>query len=214
MFFISWGSKGAVADVGPAGDRHCDRCNHDGPFTRMVAYRVRHVYWLFRWVTDRTPYLLCGNCGSEYLAGDDDHDVKEERAAIPFWDRRGWTIGLGAIGSVVAMGTIAAAADNVADSGYVLAPHVGDIYEVDLAKMTDKPEARVMRSAMRVTGVKGGSVEMAVANLYYNDWRGVDRDISSGKAAQADYYAPEHAIFPLANLKRMRDDGVVYDIRR
>jgi hypothetical protein len=214
MFFVSWGSKGEVAEIGPAGDRHCDRCNQDGPFTRMVAYRVRHIYWLFRWVTDRTPFLLCGRCGSQYLADQDDHDAKQERDAIPFWDRRGWTIGAGAIGSVIALGSIAAAADSAADSGYVQAPHVGDIYEVDLAKMMDKPEARVMRSAMRITAVKGDSVEVAVANLYYDDWRGVDRDITSGKAAQADYYAPGHASLPVANLKRMRDDGVVYDIHR
>jgi hypothetical protein len=214
MFFISWGSKGAIADVGTAGILHCNRCEHDAPFSKMIAYRIRHIYWLFRWITDKTPYLLCGNCGAEHLADHESFDSQEVRAAIPFWDRRGWTVGLGAIGSVFALGSIAAAADSAADRGYVQAPHVGDIYETDIAQLLKNPEAPSMLSAMRVTGVKGDAVEMEVATTYYTDWRGVDRDINNGKAASHDYYATDRLVLPVASLKRMHDDGVVHDIRR
>ncbi|MDB5706242.1 MAG: hypothetical protein JWN66_3358 [Sphingomonas bacterium] len=214
MFFISWGSKGAFAHVGSAGILHCNRCDHDAPFAKMIAYRIRHIYWIFRWITDRTPYLSCGNCGAEHLADHDAYDAQEVRAAIPFWDRRGWTVGLGAIGSVFALGSIAAAADSAADSGYVQAPHVGDVYETNIAQLLKNPEAPMMLSAMRVTGVKGEAVELQVANTYYTDWRGVDRDLDNGKAAAPDYYAQDRLVIPVANLKRMRDEGVIHDIRR
>jgi hypothetical protein len=214
MFFVSWGSKGAIADVGPAGERHCPRCDKDAPFSKMVAYRVRHVYWLFRWVTDRTPYVMCGNCGSEFVTDEADIPRQESSAAIPFWDKRGWTVGVGAIASMIGLGTIAAAANTAQNASYVQAPRVGDIYETDMAKMVKTPEAPAMLTALRVTGVKNGMVELEMANTYYTDWRGVDRDIDRGKTDREDYYARERLAIPAAALKKMYDEGVVHDIRR
>src|SRR6185503_11682998 len=110
----------------------------------------RHVYWLFRWTTDRTLYRMCGNClGVEYL---EEQAVQPAavKSAIPFMDRRGWTIGAGIIASLFGLGTIAAAADSSENQAFLQAPHAGDVYEVDLARMIDKPEKPVMYSAMRV----------------------------------------------------------------
>ncbi len=214
MFFISWGSRGKLAEVGPAGHRHCAYCDKDSYFTRMVGYTVRHIYWIFRWVTDRTPYLICGNCGAAH--GDDEEQInsKEVTKAISAWDRRGWLAGLGGIGAIIATGSIAAAANHASDQTYVAAPRVGDIYEADLAKMIDKPEASQMYSTIRVVGVTGDKVEVEVANLYYNDWRGVDRDISEGKASAESYYAPEHVAFSHTSIEKMFADGVIHDVRR
>jgi hypothetical protein len=42
----------------------------------------------------------------------------------------------------------------------------------------------------------------------------VDRDINNGKAASADYYAPDRLVIPIADLKKLHDEGTVHDIRR
>lgn len=181
---------------------------------KMLVYRVHHIYWLFRWVTHRTPYLLCDNCGAEYLTDESDISRKEATAAIPFWDKRGWTIGAGAIASMIGLGTLANATDAANNTNYVQAPKVGDIYETDMARMVKTPERPEMMTAMRVTGIRNGVVELEVANTYYTDWRGVDRDIDAGKTDSETYYAPERLAMPVAALKKMYDDGVVHDIRR
>jgi hypothetical protein len=214
MFFVSWGSKGAVANVGDGGVRHCARCDKDAYFAKMIAYRVRHVYWLFRWVTDRTPYVQCGNCGSEYVTDESDVSSQEATAAIPFWDKRGWTIGAGAIASLVGLGTLAGATTAANNRAYVQTPHVGDIYEADMARMVKSPERPEMMTAMRVTAIKNGVVELEVANEYYTDSRGVDRDIREGKADNESYYAHDRLAVPMTALRKMYDEGVVQDVHR
>lgn len=212
MFFISWGSRGGVSEVGPAGQRHCAYCDKDSWFTKMVAYRVRHIYWIFRWVTERIPYMICGNCGAEHGADDGDHVAA--KTAIPKWDRLGWAFGLGGIGALIATGSIAAAADSAANQTQIAAPQIGDVYETDLAKLLTKPEAPVMFSAMRVVKVSASDVELEVANTYYTDSRGVERDMSDGKTTAESYYGGDHLTLPKTSLAKMYADGAVTDVRR
>jgi hypothetical protein len=83
-----------------------------------------------------------------------------------------------------------------------------------MARMVKNPEAPTMLSALRVTKVEGGKVELEMAKLYYTDIRGVDRDVNTGKAANEDYYAPERMLVPIAELNRLYADGIVRDVRR
>lgn len=214
MFFISWGSKGDVSHVGSTGLMHCDRCGKDSSFSQMIAYRVHHIYWIFRWITNRTPFVECGNCGAQYHSEHDGVDAKQVRAAIPFWDRRGWTVVPAAIASLFAIGTIAAAANTQANKSYVQTPHVGDIYEADIARMAKNPEAPVMLSALRVTAVRSGMVEVELAKTYFADVRGLDRDLDEGKGAEGDYYSDTRLAIPVADLDKLYGDGVVKDVRR
>jgi hypothetical protein len=45
--FVWWGSARKLAEVGPAGLRHCGHCDKDAHFTGMVEYSVRHIYGIF-----------------------------------------------------------------------------------------------------------------------------------------------------------------------
>lgn len=214
MFFISWGSRGGFAEVGPAGLRHCAYCDKDSYFTRMVAYTVRHVYWLFRWVTGKTPYLVCGNCGAEH-SDDEMHEAHKDVAkAIPAFDRRGWLVGLGGIGALVATGSIAAASNAATDKTYIAAPQVGDLYEIDVAGLMQRPDAAQMYTAARVVKVASDSVEIEVGTLYYTDWRGVDRDLREGKTSAASYYGGDHATLKRAQVEAMFNDGTLHDVQR
>jgi hypothetical protein len=214
MFFISWGSSSALAQVGDSEIMHCSRCQADTNWSTMIEYTVRHVYWLFRWTTDRTYYRMCGNClGAEYL---DEKVVRPEavKAAIPFLDRRGWTIGAGAIASLFGLGSVAVAQDASQNQAFLQAPRTGDVYEVDLARMLDKPEKPVMYSAMRVVAVQPDAVEVEVADLFYEDLRGVQRDVRERKTDYPGYYNPERLKIAKAELNRMQSEGVIVDVER
>jgi hypothetical protein len=82
---------------------------------------------------------MCGNCGSDYLTDESDISSHAVGAVIPVMDKRGWTIGVGAIASLVGLGTVAAAAETPADKSYVQAPMVGDIYETDMRGWSRHP---------------------------------------------------------------------------
>ncbi len=212
--FISWGSHGALAQVGESEVMHCTGCGQDSYWSTMVSYTVRHVYWLFRWTSDRNYYRMCGNClGTEHL---DERQIPAPavKAAIPFMDRRGWTIGAGIIASIFGLGSIAAAQDASENSAFVQAPRVGDIYEADIAQIVEKPEKPRMYSAMRVVDVRPEGVEVEIADLYYEDLRGVDRDLREGLAARPGYFRDDHIVFPAAALRQMQADGVIIDVER
>lgn len=214
MFFISWGSSGALAQVGESEVMNCSHCAADTNWSTMISYTVRHVYWLFRWTTDRTLYRMCGNClGVEYLE-DKAVEPAAVKQAIPFMDRRGWTIGAAAIASLFGLGTVAVAQDASENQAFVHAPRAGDIYEVDLARMVDKPERPVMYSSMRVIGVEPAGVEVEVADLFYDDLRGVQRDVQEHRTDSPHYFRPEHVKFTNAALDRMYADGVIIDVER
>ena len=100
MFFISWGRRGGVAELGDAGHRHCARCDKDSQFQALVGYTVRHLWWVFRWVSDRKYAVACSNCGAQYAAAESDFDKQRVAKAIPLWDRRGWLAGPAIIGSL------------------------------------------------------------------------------------------------------------------
>lgn len=214
MFFISWGSSGALAQVGESEVMNCSRCDSDTNWSTMVSYTVRHVYWLFRWTTDRTLYRMCGNClGVEYL---DDNAVQPAsvKQAIPFMDRRGWTIGAGIIASIFGLGSVAVAQDASQNQSFVQAPRTGDVYEVDLARIFDNPEKPVMYSAMRVVDVKPGAVEVEIADGFYDDLRGVQRDVREHRTSNPGYFRGERVEIQTAALNRMFAEGAILDVER
>ena len=138
---FSWGSRGGVKELGSCGQRSCPSCQKDSEFAGLVTYTVRHVYWLFRWVTGRKFHMQCTNCGAAFPADSGDFDSAAASKAIPIMDRRGWMFGTGAIGSLVVAGSIAAAADSRNDRAALLAPQQGDFYEMDLARSLDQSSA-------------------------------------------------------------------------
>ena len=208
-----WGARGEAAQVGAAGRFHCNACGKDGSFTRVVSYRVRHAYWLFRWMTGRQLHLVCDNCGASAM---DDMAVgaPEVTRAIPAFDRRGWLAAPALLASLVVIGSIGAAADRAADRGYLARPRVGDIYEVDIARRLGRPEAPVMFTALRVAALRGDQVELEMGNGYYAERRGVDRDIDTGAITRPGYFVGERMMMPKAALAKMYADGVAVDVRR
>ena len=212
MFFASWGAHSEVKDLGPCGVYHCTKCDKDGEFHALLTYRVRHAYWLFRWVTGKQRHTACGNCGSVYQAEQASFGEQAERDAIPFMDRRGWTIGAGIIGSLGVAGAMAAAADTRQNAASISAPHVGDIYEVNTAHLMEKPDRPNMFSAMRVLEVHGGDVSVQVGKSYFESLNGVQRDVREGRTSEPAYYMNDAIVIKSADLKRFYDDGTIADV--
>src|SRR3569832_2868204 len=103
MFFISWGSRMYQRLFGDAGVHHCDICREQRTFRMMVTYKVFHIYWLFRWVTSRTYARICTVCNNGVVVDASAIDPKDAKAAIPFMDRMGWSVGVGGLAALVAI---------------------------------------------------------------------------------------------------------------
>jgi len=210
--FIAWGSSTKVAHVDQIDAQNCDTCGAERPFNVFLRYRVHHLWYLFRWITGKEYLAECTGCGRAIPASSEDYEQGKSR--VDFIDRFGWAIGVGGIAALILLGFLFDRQNHQRDDALIAAPHVNDLYEVDVARMSDHPEAPIMYSLLRVKAVTPQGVEVQVANLYYNEVRGVTRDIDQGRARQDNYYSADTGVIPVAGLQRMHADGTLIDVIR
>ena len=56
---IIWGSRGQNVILGVREHRDCEKCQTNRPFRLMLQYRYGHLYYVFRWVTQKQYFLAC-----------------------------------------------------------------------------------------------------------------------------------------------------------
>ena len=54
MFFISWGSRVHRNTFGAVDEHYCEVCHQTRPFRKTVTYKTFHLWWIFRWVTQKS----------------------------------------------------------------------------------------------------------------------------------------------------------------
>lgn len=211
--FIAWGAHSDVVHVDHLEAQHCARCGTDQPRNLYLTYRVRHLWYLFRWVSSRLYTSECSGCGQaqEVLRAEAEQG---RRDPVGFMNRFGWAIGLGAIAVIVVIAGIADHQNKAGDLQLLAAPQVGDLYEVDMARIETPPEAPVMYSMMRVQSVTRDGVIVQASTLYYNQLRGVQNDLGSGRARQSSYYGADAAPMTRARLMAMQANGTLIDVIR
>ncbi|GAA4220949.1 hypothetical protein GCM10022253_26300 [Sphingomonas endophytica] len=106
MFFINWGSKTVVINLGLTGSYFCGICEHDRDFYRLLHYRVHHVWWIFRRATRKTYRDACDICGRGNEV--DAREVEERlgKSPMPFLDRFGWAFGVILLAAFVTFATL------------------------------------------------------------------------------------------------------------
>jgi len=215
MFFISWGSRVYRRLFGEPEVHHCDICREQRTFRMLVAYKVYHVWWLFRWVVDKEFARICTVCSNGKRVDELDVLPKGSKSPIPFMDRMGWSVGLGGVAALVAMGAVASATQNTREAEYLSHPAINDVYEVNLAKLMPNPEASEMYSSLEVVRVANGTVDVRVPKIYFNKQRGISDAVRDGRATKPDFYIDNKVMsINLASLQKMHDDGTILSVDR
>lgn len=209
-----WGASNKFFNLGSVGLRHCPICEKDRNFSTILTYRLHHIWFLIRWITSKTYTVACDVCLHGAAVEPQEIEAAATKHPVPSFDRFGWAFGLGGLALLIGVGGIAANEDTKQNKIYAHTPHVGDIYKLDLARLSSKPEALVMYSAARVKSIKEGVVGLQTANGFYNKRKGVDDDVINGKALEDSYYAELIEAIPVAQIERMTGDGTIWDIER
>jgi hypothetical protein len=211
---IIWGSGGESKDLGVMETRRCDTCEKDRPFKLVLQYRYGHIWYLFKWVSERKYVLQCDVCHHGWQVDTKQVESNLKTNPIPFATRYGLAFLAGVIGIAVLAGVVSGQQKAAEDHAYLSAPRVGDLYVTDMTKLLRNPQSAPMYGIMRVSAVLGDRVEFVVSNMGYNKALGPKKDISSGKASRADYYGMDKVVIRTAELKGMLDRGTIYEIRR
>jgi hypothetical protein len=216
---IVWGSAFKSLNVGDGGESNCPTCAAERSFLLMLSYKMHHIWYLVRWVTQRHYFRVCRTCGTAFpvsaievqsVAGDAPGKM------IPAFDRVGWMFAAGVIGLIITVSVIGAAAHDRDEQSYVAAPAVGDLYEVQINQFIGGPiPAGVPAQAygvVRIAAVRNGTVTFDLPRLVYDQMRGADEALR-GEARNSSYYADQISK-PVAEIRRMHDSNIIRYIER
>lgn len=86
---IIWGSGGRTVDLGVVGSEDCKVCERQRPFHLYLSYEYSHLYWIFRWVTEKEYLKLCEICRRGWQLDTKQVEAGFQENPIPFMDRLG-----------------------------------------------------------------------------------------------------------------------------
>lgn len=215
MVYILWGHAYKQRSYGPVGEGECPTCGPAKPFRHRVIYKMRHLWYLARWVTDRRYANQCLTCGYAERVPQKVAQKGFKRPGIPLWDRWGWVGFIGAGAAFVAWAGQADEADHRRYQQMLAQPAVHDLYEIDLAQVMPRPEARVMDSIVRVEQVDAQSVTVRLPKTYYDGLSSeLDTAMEPGGAARSDsYFSADTLQIDRASLAGMRG-GAIWKVVR
>ena len=198
---------------------HCDICQQERTFRQVVTYKVHHLWWIFRWVTDKSYGVICQICRNGHRVEARAAEASVSKNPIPWFDRLGWAGGLGGLAVLGSLGAVAAQAEDALYINQIEHPQVGDIYEVDLMKLGAKPNAEDttangMYAPLMVTRVTAAGVEVRVPVQYATTASLLHEKITDGTAKAPAFYGPDIAHYTVGELKKMRADRALLSVDR
>jgi hypothetical protein len=211
---LVWGSKGEVADLGPQHSQHCPTCEKERAFKLMLQYKVRHIWYVFKWVTDKQYAVVCEVCqrGQQLVA----KTVEEKlgKSPIPFSSRWSWAFLVAIVAGVFVFGAVENGKRDDRTQALMAAPMASDMYVLNVASLLKSPESSYMYGVMRVRSVKGDLVEFDAPSVTYNKVSGATKDVRSGKAAGAGYFVPSPVVLSRGDIVDLQRKGAIHSIER
>jgi hypothetical protein len=211
---LIWGSKGEIADLGVQAHHNCTTCERERPFKLALQYKVHHIWYLFKWVTQKQYLLVCDVCQRGSKLDAKEVEPKLAKHPIPLLSRYGWTLLIALIVAVLAFTSLESSERASKTEQLMSAPRANDIYVLNVASLLKSPEASSMYGVMRVRSVQGGNVEFEIPSVTYNKVSGPTKDIRNGKLSEAGYFTPQTLTLPAAELERLKKDGAIHSVER
>jgi hypothetical protein len=214
MFFY-WGARRDKRTFFNAREFSCPHCAKDQPGDVALVYTVRHVWVLFRWVTDKSCYVVCSIChtrGADLNAKA--FEAKLSKPAIPFMDRMGWAVGLGIATALIGSAVVAEGFDKKNDLVYLRAPQVGDVYEMDFGRSADTNCSDCQYGAALVTEADPRGARVRLSKVVYNKLSGASAFATGSRGHDPSAYSEETYLIPTDRLLEMRQKGEMMDVVR
>lgn len=220
---LVWGSSGKSRHAGDAPQQHCNVCGTPRPFFYQVNYTMRHVWYLFRWVTGRKYFQICASCQNGLPVQLEEINVgnltgEKTKDPIPVFDRFGWVLGLSIVGVFAIYASIQGNVDDQEERIMLSTPIVGDVYTINTGKFLGSSINQSISlnsdfGAFRVSAVQGEDVILDIPKIVYSRYSGVARDIGDGKTESKTYYKGQIRQ-SISQLIKLKSDGAITDVDR
>lgn len=209
-----WGSKGGVADLGPQGSRHCPVCERERGFRLKLQYKVNHVWYVFKWVSEKQYALVCEVCqrGEELVA--QAVEARLGKPKIPTTSGRAGMVVVAAIIVLALVSVLGRSGKVERMQGLLASPQKNDIYVVNLAPLLKSPQSLAMYGLLRVRSVDAERVEFNSPTIAYEKVSAANKDLHSGKLADPAYFAGQPLVFPRGEIAAWTKRGTLHSIER
>jgi hypothetical protein len=211
---IVWGAKGEVANLGPQASRHCPTCEKERPFHVILQYTVRHIWYVFKWVTGKQYVLLCDVCQRGNKLDPKLVESRLTKPPIPFATRWGWAFLAGMVAIAAVFGVLDDSIRSTSREAYLAAPRKGDRYVVNVASLLKTPQSKYMYGVLRVRAVNAGSVEFDAPSIFYAGPTGPTKDIRDEKLDAPGYFSPAPISLSRDEIARIHKEHAIHSIER
>jgi hypothetical protein len=185
---IVWGAKSEVANTGPQASRHCPTCEKERPFHLVLQYTVRHIWYVFKWVTGKQYATVCESASAGTSWTPRRWSPTLSKPPIPFGTRWGWAFLAGMIAIAAVFGFMDDSSRSKSREAYLAAPRKGDLYVVNVASILTAPQSKYLYGVLRVRAANADSIEFDAPSFFYSGSSGPTKDIRDGKLDQPGYF--------------------------
>ena len=211
---IVWGAKGEVVNLGPQASKHCPTCEKERPFRLMLQYTVRHIWYVFKWVTGKQYAVVCDVCHRGDKLDAKVVEAKLTKSPIPFGARWGWAFLAGMIAIAAVFGILDDSNRSKSREAYLAAPLKGDRYVVNAASLMKAPQSKYLYGVMRVRSVSADSIEFDAPSVFYSGASAVTKDIRNGKIDDPGYFSPSPIVLSRGEIARIHKEHAIHSIER
>ena len=212
---IVWGAKSQVTTLGPQPSKQCSTCEKERPFHLVLQYTVRHIWYVFKWVTGKQYAVVCEVCQRGDKVDTKLVESKLPKSPIPFGARWGWAFLAGAIAITAVFGVMDDSSRSSSREAYLAAPQKGDRYVVNVASLLKTPQSsKYMYGVMRVRAVKPDSVEFDAPTFFYGGVSGPNKDMREGKLDEPGYFSPAPIVLSSNEIARIHKEHAIHSIDR
>jgi hypothetical protein len=211
---LVWGSKVGVADLGQQEGRHCPVCERERGFRLMLQYKVSHLWYVFKWVSDKQYALVCDVCRRGEKLVTQAVEAKLGKPRIPATSSRAWIPVVAVLVCMFGYAAVQGSRDAERSSAYLASPQKGDLYLANLSSLLQRPQSLEMYGVLRVRSVDGERVEFDTPALAYDKMSRAQKDLRSGRLTDAAYFESAPLVLPRAEIAALHKRGVVRAIER
>ena len=211
---IVWGAKSKVVNLGAEASRHCPTCEKERPFRLMLQYTVRHIWYVFKWVTGKQYAVVCEVCHRGNSVAASTVEPRLAKPPITFGKRWGWAFLAGLLAIVAVFGFVEDWRRGDSREAYLAAPLKGDRYIVNVSSLLKDPQSKYLYGLMRVRSVAPESIEFDAATIFYSGASSVRKDIDKGKMDAPGYFAPTPVVLSRAEIARLHKEHAIHSVDR